>query len=159
MYSSLHHGKRRFPRAAIESSAQVAVGLERFPATVKQISEGGLRLETDRELPHARMVVAFELPGFGEQRVVSEICWQRTAPHGYGCRFKEMPLSTQANIASYVKKMKRLYTEVQLAIALGKPRAFFEAQLREVKLDHLRDLMQLKDAVSRAMEALQSSSH
>ena len=35
---------------------------------VKQISEGGLKLETDRDLPKARMVVAFELPSFGEQR-------------------------------------------------------------------------------------------
>jgi hypothetical protein len=139
----------------------VAVGLDRYPATVNQISEGGLRLETDRELPPMRMVVAFELPGFGEQRVVSEVCWQQKAQskgRGYGCRFKEMSPVTQVNIATYVKKMKKSYTELQLALALNRPHGQIAMLLREVGLTHLTDPVQMKDFIGRAMEQLQSAS-
>ncbi len=160
MFSPVHHGRRTSPRAPIEVRAQVAAGLERYPATVKQISEGGLKLETDRELPKTRLVVAFELPGFGEQRVVSEVCWQHNAQcRSYGCAFKEVPPATKQNIATYVKKMKKTYTELQLAIALNKPRGMIAPLLAEAGLAHITDPGRLKDVLTRAMEQLQSASH
>lgn len=159
MFSPIHHTKRKSPRAPIASPAQVAVGLDRYPATVSQISEGGLRLETDRELPKARLVVAFDLPGFGAQRVLGEVCWQRNLPtsRGYGCAFKELAPATQLNITSYVKKMKQVCTDLQLAIALNKPRSAWDKLAREVGIGFLIDRTEIKQFLSRAMEQLQSA--
>ncbi len=159
MFSAIHHTKRRSPRAPIASAAQVAVGLERYPATVSQISEGGLRLETDRELPKARLVVAFDLPGFGAQRVLGEVCWQKTMPsaRGYGCAFKELSPATQMNITTYVKKMKQSCSELQLALALNKPRSAWDQLAREVGIHHLIDRAEIKAFLGRAMEQLQSA--
>ena len=160
MFSPIRHGRRQTPRAPLEVHAQVAVGLDRFPATVKQISEGGLKLESDRDLPRARLVVAFELPGFGEQRVVSEVCWQHNAQcKSYGCAFKELSSSTRQNIATYVKKMKKTYSELQLALALNRPRATIAPLIREAGLSHVTDPVQMKDILTRAMEQLQSASN
>ena len=156
MHPSNRFGKRRFPRAAIESTAKVSVGHDNYQATVKQISEGGLRLESERELPNVQLALVFDLPGFGEQRVVSEICWQREAPRGYGLRFKDVQQGTVSSIASYVTKMKHAYAELQLSLALGKPRALFASLLREVKLDHLTDELHLRVTVDRAMEQLRT---
>jgi hypothetical protein len=160
MFSPIKHGRRHSPRAPIEVAAQVAVGLDRFPARVKQISEGGLKLESDLELPKARMVVQFDLPGFGEQRVVSEVCWaQNSKVRSYGCAFKDVPPAVQLNIATYVKTMKKRYTELQLAIALNRPRGQISLLLREAGLSHITDPAQLKDTITRAMEQLQSASN
>lgn len=158
MNARMHLGRRRFARAAIEATAQVAAGLGVYPATVKQISEGGLRLETTRELPDTAAIVVFDLPGFGEQRIVAEICSKVAAPRGYGCRFTEMPPETQTRIAAYVQKMRTLYADLQLAFAMNKPRSHYAAILRELKLDHLTDMKELKDAVARARNALHSAS-
>lgn len=139
--------------------AQVAIGLDRYSATVRQISEGGLRLETDRELPKARLVVAFDLPGFGAQRVVSEVCWQKASPtvRGYGCAFKELSPATQLNINTYVKKMKEKCSALQLAIAMNKPRSAWDSLAREVGIEHLTDRLEIKTFLGRAMEQLQSA--
>lgn len=159
MYSAIHHSKRRSARAPIAAPAQVAVGLERFTATVSQISEGGLRLDADRELPKARLVVAFDLPGFGAQRVLSEVCWQKTTPKARytGCMFKDLPPATQQNITLYVKKMKQTCTELQLALALNKPRSAWDRLAREVGIHHLTDRVELKEFLGRAMEQLLSA--
>ena len=159
MYSASHHTKRRSPRAPIAAPAQVAVGLDRYAATVSQISEGGLRLETDRELPKTRLVVAFELPGHGALRVLGEVCWQKTTPkiRGYGCAFKEMTPATQLQINAYVKKMKHDCSELQLMLALNKPRSAWDKLAREVGIHHLIDQVEIKEFLGRAMEALQSN--
>ena len=159
MFSAIHHTKRRSPRAPIAAAAQVAFGLERYTATVSQISEGGLRLETDRELPKARLVVAFELPGFGAQRVLSEVCWHKptSRARGYGCAFKELSPATQLSITTYVKKMKQCCTDLQLALALSKPRSAWDHLAREVGISGLTDKGEIKDFLGRAMEQLQSA--
>ena len=136
------------------------MGLERFPATISQISEGGLRLETDLELPKARLVVAFDLPGFGAQRILGEVCWQKLTPkaRGYGCAFKELSASTHLNITSYVKKMKQACSDLQVALAMNKPRGAWDALAREVGVAHLTDRLEIKNFLGRAMEQLQSAS-
>lgn len=126
---------------------------------VSQISEGGLRLETDLELPKMRLVVAFDLPGFGAQRVLSEVCWQKTTPRsrGYGCAFKELSPATQLNITTYVKQMKLKCSELQLALAMNKPRPAWDKLAQEVGIHHLTDRAEIKEFLGRAMEQLLSA--
>ena len=88
--------------------------------------------------------------------MVSEICWQREAPRGYGLRFSEVQPTTQSSIERYVIGVKHAYSELQLSLALGKPRALYASLLREVKLDHLTDEVQLRATVDRAMEQLRT---
>lgn len=159
MLPTMHVSKRKSPRAPIAAKAQVACGLERYDATVSQISEGGFRLDSDKELPKARLVVAFELPGYGPQRVLGEVCWQKQLPRakGTGCAFKELPPATQLNITTYVKRMKQVCTELQLAIAMNKPRALWNGLAKEAGIAHLVDRMDIKIFLGHAMEQLQSA--
>lgn len=159
MLPTMHVTKRKSPRAPIAAPAQVACGLDRFQATVSQISEGGFRLDSDRELPKARLVVSFDLPGHGPQRVLGEVCWQRQLPkaRGTGCAFKELPPQTQLNITTYVKRMKQVCTELQLAIAMNKPRAVWNNLAREAGIGHLVDRQDIKIFLGHAMEQLQSA--
>ena len=154
----MHVSKRKSPRAPIAAKAQVACGLERYEATVSQISEGGFRLDSDKDLPKARLVVSFELPGHGPQRVLGEVCWQRQLPRakGTGCMFRELPPATQATITNYVKRMKQACTELQFALAMNKPRAVWNSLAREVGVGHLMDRQDIKIFLGHAMEQLQS---
>lgn len=158
MFPTLHMSKRKSPRAPIAAKAQVACGLDRYEATVSQISEGGFRLDSEKELPKARLVVSFDLPGYGPQRVLGEVCWQKQLPRakGTGCAFRELPPATQTNITTYVKRMKRVCTELQLALAMNKPRALWNGLAREAGVGHLMDRQDIKIFLGHAMEQLQS---
>lgn len=159
MLPTMHLSKRKSARAPIAALAQVACGLERYQATVSQISEGGFRLETEKDLPKARLVVSFDLPGFGAQRVLGEVCWQRPlrTTRGTGCAFKELPPATQLNITTYVKRMKQVCTELQLALAMNKPRALWDKLAKEAGVGHLIDRQEIKIFLGHAMEQLQSA--
>lgn len=158
MLPTLHMSKRKSPRAPIAAKAQVACGLERYDATVSQISEGGFRLDSEKELPKARLVVSFDLPGHGPQRVLGEVCWQKQLPRakGTGCAFRELPAQTQTHITTYVKRMKQVCTELQLALAMNKPRALWNSLAREAGVGHLMDRQDIKIFLGHAMEQLQS---
>src|SRR5688500_1913300 len=160
MHAAMRQGRRGSPRAPIAVPAQVPIGLDRFSAKVTQISEGGLRLECERDIPKGRLVVAFDLPGFGPQRVGAEIWWQqqKATPLRFGCAFKELSPATQTNITTYVKKMKQSCSDLQFALAMSKPRSAWDKLAREIGIGHLTDRDQIKEFLQHAVEALQSNS-
>jgi hypothetical protein len=139
-------------------SAEIAIGLERYQAKVKMISEGGLRLEAHRQLPASPLVVAFELPGHGPVRLLSEICSSADAPRSYSCRFKEAPPEIREKIAAYIRRVKQAFTAIQLSLALGKPRFHVAGLLKEVQLEKITNPAELRLTVAKAIEQLQSSS-
>lgn len=162
MAFSIATNKRRFPRAPIEANAELTHQGKQLPATVRQIGEGGLCFVSTQELKGS-VSVSFELPGFGKQQVFSEIRWcvkpgeSRRAAGGYavGCRFTRIDQMSQAQIARYVSKMKMGYSQLQFALALGKPRAELLPLLRELKLTHIVDRGELKQLVGEVIAQLQ----
>lgn len=160
---SLRSNQRKLPRAPIQAPAVVTVGTEKLEGTLLQIGEGGLFIELKKEPKTAAPIsVSFELPGFGPQRATAEIRWSvrpgqlRIAPtaQGVGCRFSSVMPQTKEQISQYVKRMKQTYSQLQFALALNRPTPQFQALLREVKLDGISDLKQLKERVDLVLAQL-----
>ena len=101
----------------------------------------------------------YKRQGYGPQRVLGEVCWQKQLPRakGTGCAFKELPPATQLNITTYVKRMKQVCTELQFALAMNKPRAAWDKLAKEAGVGHLLDRQELKIFLGHAMEQLQSA--
>jgi hypothetical protein len=162
MAYSIATNKRRFPRAPLQASAELTHKGRQLKATVRQIGEGGLCFVCAQELD-GNVAVEFELPGFGRQQMFSEVRWvvkpgeSRRADGGYacGCRFTRIDQMSQAQIARYVSKVKLTYSQLQFALALGKPRAELLPLLREVGLHNLIDRQELKKAVADVIAQLQ----
>ncbi len=156
--------KRRFPRAPLDARAELTQQGKQLQVSVKQIGEGGLCVIAPEELTGA-VAVSFELPGFGRQRLFSEVRWvvkpgqSRRAKGGYavGCRFTRIDAMAQASIARYVGKVKQAYTQLQFALALGKPRAVLVPLLNEAGLSHVVDREELKQHVADVVAQLQST--
>ncbi len=162
MAFSIATNKRRFPRAPLEASAEVTHQGKQLKGTMRQIGEGGLCFVCNEELK-GNVSVSFDLPGFGRQQMFSEVRWcvkpgeSRRASGGYacGCRFLRIDQMSQAQIARYVSKMKLSYSQLQFALALGKPRAELLPLLREVGLAHVIDRGELKALVGEVIAQLQ----
>jgi len=162
MAFSIATNKRRFPRAPIEATAEVSHHGHQLQGTVRQIGEGGLCFVCTQELK-GNVSLTFELPGFGKQQMFSEVRWcvkpgeSRRAAGGYacGCRFTRIDQMSQAQIARYVTKMKTAYSQLQFALALGKPRAELLPLLRELRLTHVVDRGELKQLVGEVISQLQ----
>jgi hypothetical protein len=105
---------------------------------------------------------SFAIPGHGPQNVTFEVRWvakpgqSHRAKGGFacGCRFAGGPPAAQQSIAAYVAKMKDKYTQLQLALAMGKPRYQFAPLLRDVGLTHLVDRERLKHEVAEVIGQL-----
>lgn len=147
--------RRGKPRAPVRAPAQVTAGEARHEGQVLQLSESGLLLALDAELaPGTRLVAMFELPGFGPQRVVAEVRWAQKAEQvRAGCQFVSVTAQSQLQFGTFVKKVKQSYSQVQLGLAMNKPRPTLLPLLRELQLDHL-DPQTLKATVKRAVADL-----
>ncbi|MBL8953184.1 MAG: PilZ domain-containing protein [Myxococcaceae bacterium] len=159
--------KRRWGRAPIHVSAQCTLQQGRVDGTVWQIGEGGLFVElpTLEALPET-LAVSFELPGFGQHRVVAHPVWLTEKPpravpcaaRGAGCEFSDVSNTTRKAVAEYVKKMKATYSSLQFALALDRPTPQLPALLRETELDRIRDRKELKERVATMVAQMQSVS-
>ena len=158
----LHTQRRRFPRAPLESPAICTAPACRIDAVVWQVSEGGLfaELPVHDALPR-RLAISFDLPGHGAHRVIAEPVWlSRGPPHaipqateGAGFVFRDLPMSSRAAMAAYVRQSRQTYARLQFELALDRPTARFAGLVRDAGLAGVESNV-LKSHVRRALQRL-----
>lgn len=155
MHPFIRTRKRQWSRAPLDIECEVAVEAERFRARLKQISEGGLLLQSNEKLPARPFVVSFMLPGGGLLRVAAESRYQNQ--YGYGCQFTKITPELRAQIDAFLKRTKKLYSDIQFGMATQRPVAQLAPLLRQAGLDGVTEPKELKRRVSDAMDLLLSA--
>jgi len=86
--SQVPHGsdKRQFPRIGVSVEVKYAVVIPSYESgTSKDISQGGMCLETNKSLPQGSILrLEFDLPGNPPEHIqaLGRVIWQRTGPDG-----------------------------------------------------------------------------
>lgn len=84
--SQSNSDKRQFPRIQVETIVQYAVVIPVYESgSTKDISQGGLCLETSKSLPQGSILrLEFDLPGDPPEHIqaLGKVVWQRTNMSG-----------------------------------------------------------------------------
>src|SRR2546425_3277088 len=97
--------KRRKPRIPIH--AQVSIdyaGTENAPATLLDLSEEGLAIQSESRLPHhCQVYFQFTLPGYNPMvRLSGEVVWQ-DASGRVGIRFAHVPQTSRRGLNEWIE--------------------------------------------------------
>lgn len=124
--------RRRSPRIAVHTSTAIAFGAtENAPATLLELSEEGISIQSEQRLPpHCKVYFQFALPGHpSEIRLSGETVWQDSTGR-IGIRFADVPRASRkllndwlhANVAEGAQK-KAEAAEAEAQAAAQKPSA------------------------------------
>jgi uncharacterized protein (TIGR02266 family) len=111
--------RRCSPRIALDVDIGLASDSHFFSDLSGDVSEGGLFVQTYRDLPvGSDVALDFELPG-GRVTTHGRVCWHRaeseTAPAGVGVTFAELPEDARAIIHQFCAARAPLYYEIEPA--------------------------------------------